>query len=257
MTAHPRSRGENIGRVTSRSRLSGSSPLTRGKRVRCLDRQTAERLIPAHAGKTPKSGRPPSWRTAHPRSRGENIVLRTGSRTVSGSSPLTRGKRTCPETAAAHERLIPAHAGKTLTLPTRVAMSAAHPRSRGENETAGRRKDRPSGSSPLTRGKPRTRRAWVAPSRLIPAHAGKTSRPGRWTGERPAHPRSRGENSVMFDLSKLVSGSSPLTRGKPGTVVGKHPRERLIPAHAGKTTTYSVRFSRRAAHPRSRGENTS
>ena len=33
--------------------------------------------------------------------------------------------------------------------------------------------------------------------------------------------------------------------------------EGLIPAHAGKTTPASSRCSRKAAHPRSRGENTS
>ena len=50
--AHPRSRGENGVALSCLTAFPGSSPLTRGKRVR--DRLTAIviRLIPAHAGKT-------------------------------------------------------------------------------------------------------------------------------------------------------------------------------------------------------------
>ena len=50
------------------------------------------------------------------------------------------------------------------------------------------------GSSPLTRGKLAEKVLQAAEMRLIPAHAGKTTRtPDRlpWI---PAHPRSRGEN---------------------------------------------------------------
>ena len=51
------------------------------------------------------------------------------------------------------ERLIPAHAGKTLHSDPSGAALEAHPRSRGENggRVAGLRGVR--GSSPLTRGK--------------------------------------------------------------------------------------------------------
>ena len=50
--AHPRSRGENKGRVTLLNRHEGSSPLTRGKRVSGITIAAHGRLIPAHAGKT-------------------------------------------------------------------------------------------------------------------------------------------------------------------------------------------------------------
>ena len=73
-------------------------------------------------------------------------------------------------------------------------------------------------------------------SRLIPAHAGKTTY--RRTGSRlmPAHPRSRGENGIAVQDAVGKFGSSPLTRGKPR---GRYPLVRrvgLIPAHAGKTS---------------------
>ena len=51
--AHPRSRGENVTRPREASVVCGSSPLTRGKRLRGLEGRLGDRLIPAHAGKTP------------------------------------------------------------------------------------------------------------------------------------------------------------------------------------------------------------
>ena len=115
----------------------------------------------------------------------------------------------------------------------------------------------PEGSSPLTRGKrPGVVDRDLNP-RLIPAHAGKTDSGNRsWIISR-AHPRSRGENKACADLREAEMGSSPLTRGKLDVVDADRPEGRLIPAHAGKTTT-SVRGIRWiGAHPRSRGENAS
>ena len=49
-------------------------------------------LIPAHAGKTLFDVSTGKQRRAHPRSRGENLLLVLPSGAVQGSSPLTRGK---------------------------------------------------------------------------------------------------------------------------------------------------------------------
>ena len=114
LAAHPRSRGENPVAGECRARRDGSSPLTRGKHGSYLGQEWAWGLIPAHAGKTARGGEHASQRRAHPRSRGENprcCHLRT---VESGSSPLTRGKRTGMITSSDAARLIPAHAGKTL-----------------------------------------------------------------------------------------------------------------------------------------------
>ena len=172
--AHPRSRGENEPAPLRRGIALGSSPLTRGKPLALVPGADHGRLIPAHAGKTCPRTRPCAKCAAHPRSRGENPRAGALAAPEAGSSPLTRGKRARAAHLRAAHGLIPAHAGKTVTHGPPPRPPAAHPRSRGENETAGRRKDRPSGSSPLTRGKPRRskRRSWR--SRLIPAHAGKT-----------------------------------------------------------------------------------
>ena len=76
----------------ARSRLAGSSPLTRGKQHRVMLHEEVPGLIPAHAGKTGDDpGAIPRVR-AHPRSRGENETATGVSTHCAGSSPLTRGK---------------------------------------------------------------------------------------------------------------------------------------------------------------------
>ena len=91
--------------------------------------------------------------------------------------------------------------------------------------------------------------------RLIPAHAGKTSRCEQPRPTPGAHPRSRGEN-FQAELEMIQErGSSPLTRGKLETRPQRGLQARLIPAHAGKTTASPGANAARPAHPRSRGEN--
>ena len=114
--AHPRSRGENVPSSSHPVSRWGSSPLTRGKRDAVGDQVPADRLIPAHAGKTPTRGQAASWPRAHPRSRGENRLARFRGGELCGSSPLTRGKPSNTGAACAGGRLIPAHAGKTPTI---------------------------------------------------------------------------------------------------------------------------------------------
>ncbi|EFF79635.1 hypothetical protein HMPREF0970_01428 [Schaalia odontolytica F0309] len=135
--------------------FSGSSPLTRGKPCELIDARAAVRLIPAHAGKTSTVITLTTWKRAHPRSRGENSESEKSTCPLSGSSPLTRGKRHLRELTVEGFRLIPAHAGKTRCTRRAPIQRGAHPRSRGENPP---RRPSPStvyGSSPLTRGKRR------------------------------------------------------------------------------------------------------
>ena len=173
----------------------GSSPLTRGKRPTGRHRRRQGRLIPAHAGKTPRNPLTPVALRAHPRSRGENRSGKTIISLFAGSSPLTRGKPPLTVLQFTGVGLIPAHAGKTTLGAGACARSQAHPRSRGENRFHDRRRRHAHGSSPLTRGKHLVPRHAQSLERLIPAHAGKTWSPrGVWSLA-AAHPRSRGENS--------------------------------------------------------------
>ena len=133
----------------------GSSPLTRGKQWQTEDLRDADRLIPAHAGKTRSWVRLSASAGAHPRSRGENEIWPCAMASRKGSSPLTRGKLALDCLNPAAVGLIPAHAGKTLSEPPRPSSGQAHPRSRGENVRRGFAGD-------------------IIPG-LIPAHAGKTA----------------------------------------------------------------------------------
>ena len=173
-SAHPRSRGENTAaRQASRPR-TGSSPLTRGKRVTGRPQLRADRLIPAHAGKTGCRSARGTGARAHPRSRGENKLKFVPELKFAGSSPLTRGKPEAARIVPSVVRLIPAHAGKTSPVCSSTPPPRAHPRSRGENESRAAHNSEPTGSSPLTRGKPQGIAQIAQRRRLIPAHAGKT-----------------------------------------------------------------------------------
>ena len=193
------------------------------------------RLIPAHAGKTRSSASGAECRQAHPRSRGENTSMENPSISTVGSSPLTRGKQPTQKIKATIPRLIPAHAGKTPVRWRESRPLEAHPRSRGENFNQSFRFSTGAGSSPLTRGKRDRVRPVRSRIRLIPAHAGKTHAGLTGPREDEAHPRSRGENQGQIGVTWDISGSSPLTRGKPGWRGGQCTGRRLIPAHAGKT----------------------
>ena len=112
---------------------------------------------------------------AHPRSRGENDLRLIAGMGPQGSSPLTRGKRHACSARPVRDRLIPAHAGKTSSFSWLLRRSAAHPRSRGENETTEGIEIEARGSSPLTRGKLSSGHDGSFQRGLIPAHAGKTA----------------------------------------------------------------------------------
>ena len=152
-------------------------------------------------------------------------------------------------------RLIPTHAGKTLTEPLTPVGMRAHPHSRGENRATGPPARTARGSSPLTRGKPLDYGCDRHLMGLIPTHAGKTRNPsGSWSSRR-AHPHSRGENCTFIKILCNAQGSSPLTRGKHPLGVHMALGARLIPTHAGKTARTRWSFLSAWAHPHSRGEN--
>ena len=253
--AHPRSRGENAFRRRKRQHTRGSSPLTRGKRPRAQPLHASQRLIPAHAGKTPRRHRVAASLPAHPRSRGENGRCSLSFSLLRGSSPLTRGKRGLVVACEVGARLIPAHAGKTPYGTTPHLQSGAHPRSRGENFVVVEELPDGVGSSPLTRGKRSVTVPVNITARLIPAHAGKTLFPPFRSATRAAHPRSRGENVQVTGAALDPKGSSPLTRGKQAVDWRGGSARGLIPAHAGKTEAGRWSACRCRAHPRSRGEN--
>ena len=222
--AHPHSRGENNAAAWDITADGGSSPLTRGKRTSALSGDWQGGLIPTHAGKTRRATKRAVRSRAHPHSRGENVLNKTGRPEPVGSSPLTRGKR-CPNPLGIDNLgLIPTHAGKTVDSWSIAGTRWAHPHSRGENVSVPLIQVATLGSSPLTRGKLDKVRGHQGHGGLIPTHAGKTAIRRRIKSLRRAHPHSRGENSTPLAASCAVMGSSPLTRGK--RLRKESPRER-------------------------------
>ncbi len=254
VAAHPRPRGEHPrGKPYSELR-PGSSPPTRGTPPPQLEGQQGARLIPAHAGNTPPTCCPTSWPPAHPRPRGEHLKSAARALLDVGSSPPTRGTRGRGLDEALPHRLIPAHAGNTLTGIPSVASCTAHPRPRGEHSLVKEESAGSPGSSPPTRGTLLRRRHDELRLRLIPAHAGNTLPWPRCRHRRSAHPRPRGEHARELERARGFIGSSPPTRGTPPPDLLPLGEGRLIPAHAGNTTSLRTTSSGWAAHPRPRGE---
>ena len=172
--AHPRSRGEHNVFEPIENVDVGSSPLTRGARRGPAGFPARGGLIPAHAGSTKQLGWGKIDVQAHPRSRGEHVLLGCCLLIGVGSSPLTRGAHCAQQVVFQADGLIPAHAGSTLSSSPSSTRSRAHPRSRGEHSCTCVGVTVMRGSSPLTRGALRAVFCGEHPNRLIPAHAGST-----------------------------------------------------------------------------------
>ena len=151
-------------------------------------------------------------------------------------------------------RLIPARAGNILSSFSSSKADAAHPRSRGEHTAKAKTIHAIHGSSPLARGTFAQAVPSPFPLWLIPARAGNIRALRVFAALVPAHPRSRGEHSSAATKTPPPGGSSPLARGTCLRHPGGRAPHRLIPARAGNIPSSPCNRTRRAAHPRSRGE---
>ena len=151
-TVHPRTRGEHALQAPPDPRGVGSSPHTRGTRLRHWRHVPGARFIPAHAGNTTCATRSPIPKPVHPRTRGEHTT--EGERMIieCGSSPHTRGTRRPADRDGPQGRFIPAHAGNTEMWLLPSHHVSVHPRTRGEHRTGPSSTTRSTGSSPHTRG---------------------------------------------------------------------------------------------------------
>ena len=110
------------------------------------------------------------------------------------------------------------------------------------------------GSSPLTRGTHDTLLDLANYCRFIPAYAGNSSLIHSSLMETTVHPRLRGELSGAVVEALIVGGSSPLTRGTPGSNVRPKDVLRFIPAYAGNSQDTHLVRDLPSVHPRLRGE---
>ena len=151
---HPRIRGEHLLPDNTSIYHCGSSPHTRGARIRRPRGRIARRIIPAYAGSTVDCVVVgfPEW--DHPRIRGEHNLVEDAWVPVRGSSPHTRGALRHLSRRPDPLRIIPAYAGSTERAGGPPAAQVDHPRIRGEHS--------PPCGAPLPR-------RWI-----IPAYAGST-----------------------------------------------------------------------------------
>jgi len=170
--------------------------------------------IPAHAGETLRMGLTPSRLRVDPRSRGGDAQTDASLSLLRGRSPLTRGRRSPPQSTRATWGSIPAHAGETTWSSPRRRQPGVDPRSRGGDRMPRHSLMGDWGRSPLTRGRPAPVPLIAACWRSIPAHAGETgtSRPRACFPR--VDPRSRGGDAERLVTRYNKGGRSPLTRGR-------------------------------------------
>ena len=156
------------------------------------------RIIPAHAGQTRLSNKPPNVVADHPRACGANLSTFITPLRASGSSPRMRGKRVVGLHDTVRIRIIPAHAGQTPSWGPPEPVWTDHPRACGANPTSSTFPLISCGSSPRMRGKPHHEVHIQVQFRIIPAHAGQTRRHIAHDRAEPDHPRACGANSPIL-----------------------------------------------------------
>ena len=105
------------------------------------------------------------------------------------------------------------------------------------------------------RGQQRCGCRWLACWRIIPARAGPTNGVGDVMWWFTDHPRSCGANTIYWENSVGVLGSSPLVRGQHDLLGKLRGCPRIIPARAGPTRSTGKTPWVSSDHPRSCGAN--
>ena len=130
-----------------------------------------------------------------------------------------------------------------------------HPRACGANGGLPMAFSWLTGSSPRMRGKRVEPVCDGAEVRIIPAHAGQTAPNRQDACPCPDHPRACGANRRYGRFSTRPVGSSPRMRGKRPVHHRVHADLRIIPAHAGQTSSSPSICQQRPDHPRACGAN--
>ena len=171
-----------------------------------------------------------------------------------GSSPRGRGTQLLGHRHIADERFIPAWAGNTRIVGSRISHCSVHPRVGGEHFWNCRAHRKRIGSSPRGRGTRVRRRDVQERARFIPAWAGNTAIAAAEVDAVAVHPRVGGEHESLQLAATDGVGSSPRGRGTRSCPDLRAPHLRFIPAWAGNTGKSDVDSDARTVHPRVGGE---
>ena len=251
---HPRIRGEHHAFVYLLDFLDGSSPHTRGARPSPVHQHVPDGIIPAYAGSTIVDRSGSQAAADHPRIRGEHTDSLQPGDIVFGSSPHTRGAHIDGRSEGYQPGIIPAYAGSTTPDLGRPQGPPDHPRIRGEHRVFHRFLGWSLGSSPHTRGAQPGQQIRLDLTRIIPAYAGSTCMPEGSRKLTRDHPRIRGEHGGLMSEEITSDGSSPHTRGAPGSIPISCAMSWIIPAYAGSTLLFKGLERWLWDHPRIRGE---
>ena len=169
---HPRACGELCYHVIRLAVDYGSSPRMRGTRAPGHFVFVCPRIIPAHAGNSCRTDGWKAGRPDHPRACGElQLTLKLFDLDL-GSSPRMRGTHPRTPYLGCWGRIIPAHAGNSISKQATARKHTDHPRACGELSILTSTSVRCAGSSPRMRGTLRLDLGELRRDRIIPAHAG-------------------------------------------------------------------------------------
>ena len=235
--AHPRAGGAVSSGLTVGCAVPGSSPRGRGGLRSARLRGALAGLIPARAGRSPRTRRrktrpwahpraggavdvgkavPTGARGSSPRGRGGPVgVIAQVDRGASGSSPRGRGGLDRDGDARHRRGLIPARAGRSQSASPFRAAPRAHPRAGGAVSARFAVPSSAPGSSPRGRGGLRPLDHHRSRAGLIPARAGRSGGRHAQGRHRRAHPRAGGAVGHHHAPHGLARGSSPRGRGGP------------------------------------------
>ena len=223
-----------VGVMPSRSQR-GSSPRGRGGRDRRGRPRERQGLIPARAGRSPRTRHRKTRPWAHPRAGGavQQCTGLDGGR--GGSSPRGRGGLQLRLLPRGRPGLIPARAGRSSARARSAAPARAHPRAGGAVQQCTGLDCGRWGSSPRGRGGPACGGPADSLRGLIPARAGRSKNNPRHKGGGRAHPRAGGAVARAGQITAHVPGSSPRGRGGPVSLGSVRAARGLIPARAGRS----------------------
>ena len=150
---HPRACGEKRAPLTENLQGGGSPPRMRGKvcPFRCIS--CANRITPAHAGKSQLKKPVTNLIKDHPRACGEKWPLVAWQAVFPGSPPRMREKASNGSQQGSDTGITPAHAGKSSCTYSFTSLKRDHPRACGEKTSPSTTQAPQPGSPPRMRGK--------------------------------------------------------------------------------------------------------
>ena len=214
----------------------------RGAHRRGERQRQREGIIPAYAGSTATTSASSSMIRDHPRVCGEHKTRTETEAMPPGSSPRMRGARRLRVLGGGCHGIIPAYAGSTGSSAGSAPWRWDHPRVCGEHIVKVDRLARLPGSSPRMRGAREALGAKASDVGIIPAYAGSTGATSATACATEDHPRVCGEHAGRGLEFANDQGSSPRMRGAPARFKNLDGRKGIIPAYAGSTLKYLVRY---------------